>query len=175
MKRYAPFILVLAVILLDQLTKLWIVAAIPAYDFTQYKHILGESFLRFVHVKNTGIAFSIGQDAPEILRLFLFKILPLIVMGYLGYLIYHREKEGFSQAQAWYLAGIMGGGLGNIIDRIFRPDGVVDWIDFKFFGILGWERFPTFNIADSSVTVCAFLILLSIVTAFLKKKETKSE
>lgn len=174
MKRYAPFFLVLAVILLDQLTKLWVVATIPAYDFTQYKNILGESFLRFVHVKNTGIAFSIGHDAPAFLRLLLFKILPLGVMGYLGYLIYQREKEGFTRAQAWYLAGIMGGGLGNLVDRIFRPDGVVDWIDFEFFGILGWDRFPTFNIADSSVTVCAFLILLSIVQAFLKK-EKKSE
>jgi len=174
LKRYAPFFLVLAVILLDQLTKLWIVAAIPAYDFSQYKHILGESFLRFVHVKNTGIAFSIGQDAPAFLRLLLFKILPLAVMGYLGYLIYNREKEGFTRAQAWYLAGIMGGGLGNLVDRIFRPDGVVDWIDFEFFGLFGWDRFPTFNIADSSVTICAFLILLSIVRSFLKK-EKKSE
>ncbi|WP_210380123.1 signal peptidase II, partial [Borreliella garinii] len=42
---------------------------------------------------------------------------------------------------------IFSGGVGNIIDRLFRPSGVVDFLDFKFFGIFGLDRWPTFNFA----------------------------
>ena len=60
------------------------------------------------------------------------------------------------------MAGILGGGIGNIIDRIFRPEGVVDFISVKFYGILGFDRWPTFNIADASVVVCVFMFLFSV-------------
>jgi signal peptidase II len=68
--------------------------------------------------------------------------------------------------------GIIGGGIGNIIDRIFRTDGVVDFVSVKFYGLLGMDRWPTFNVADSSVVVC-FLILL--VTMLIPKKEFSKE
>ena len=57
--------------------------------------------------------------------------------------------------------------MGNIIDRIFRPEGVVDFISAKFYGILGFERWPTFNAADSSVVVCGIIL---VVTLFFAKK-----
>jgi signal peptidase II len=59
--------------------------------------------------------------------------------------------------------GILGGGLGNLADRIFRPAGVVDFIDVKFFGIFGFERWPTFNIADSAIVVCGILLLFTML------------
>jgi signal peptidase II len=71
------------------------------------------------------------------------------------------------------VAGIIGGGIGNIIDRIFRPAGVVDFISVKFYGILGMERWPTFNIADSSVVVCCLLLLVTIL--FGPKEQVKTE
>ena len=61
------------------------------------------------------------------------------------------------------ICGIVGGGMGNLIDRFFRPAGVVDFIDVRFFGILGMDRWPTFNIADMSVVVCGILLLLSFI------------
>jgi len=179
LKRYAPFLLAAAVILADQLSKLWIVQNIPAYDWTQFRTILGEDFLRFIHVKNLGVALSIGQGSAPVIRLILFKIVPIPVMGYLAYLILNIEKEDLTSSFAWLLAGIMGGGIGNLIDRIFRSDGVVDWIDFKFYGILGWERFPTFNIADSAVFICAGLMMIffikKAVADEIEKREKKGE
>jgi signal peptidase II len=61
------------------------------------------------------------------------------------------------------VAGIIGGGIGNIIDRIFRAGGGVDFISVNFDGLLGMDRWPTFNIADASVVVCCLLFLFSIL------------
>lgn len=175
MKRFAPFFLALGILIVDQITKAIIVAQIPAYDWSAFVNVIGQDFLRFIHVKNLGVALSIGQDSSPFLRMVFFKLLPLFVMGYLCLLILRREKEGFSEKQSWMLAGILGGGLGNLIDRFFRPDGVVDWIDFKFYGILGWERFPTFNIADSAITVSVVLILISFIGIWKEERKTKNE
>ena len=67
-------------------------------------------------------------------------------------------------------------GFGNIFDRIFRPEGVVDFIDVKFYGLFGMERFPTFNVADSFVMVCAILLVISVISQVAKEeKKNKSE
>jgi signal peptidase II len=76
---------------------------------------------------------------------------------------YYFKSADFNGLQRWAVAGIIGGGVGNIIDRIFRPDGVVDFVSIKFFGIFGLERWPTFNIADASVVICCLVLLLSFV------------
>ena len=61
------------------------------------------------------------------------------------------------------MAAITGGGIANCLDRFFRPGGVIDFIDIKFYGILGLERYPTFNIADSSVVVGGLLLVYTLV------------
>ena len=48
-----------------------------------------------------------------------------------------------------------------IIDRIARPDGVIDFLSVKFYGLFGLERWPTFNVADSAVVVCGILLVVS--------------
>jgi signal peptidase II len=71
--------------------------------------------------------------------------------------------------------GIIGGGFGNLIDRFFRPDGVVDFIDVKFYGLFGLERWPTFNVADSAVVVCGSLLFISMLFFSVKKEPGISE
>jgi signal peptidase II len=61
------------------------------------------------------------------------------------------------------MGGILGGGLGNLIDRIFRPEGVVDYLSFKFYGMFGLERFPAFNVADSSIVVSGILLVILFI------------
>ena len=74
--------------------------------------------------------------------------------------------------------GIAGGGLGNLIDRFFRAEGVVDFIDIKFFGLFGLERWPTFNVADSAVVICGILLVISFIvisiTDEMKNRKSKS-
>jgi signal peptidase II len=121
----------------------------------------GEGVLEIWHVRNKVVAFSIGRNLPEPLRPFLFIVLPLAVLIFLVW--YYMTSSEFTRLQRWAIAGIVGGGLGNLIDRILRPDGVVDFISVKFYGLFGFERWPTFNVADSSVVICVLLWLLSIL------------
>jgi len=159
-KYFLPFSLTAFVILLDQLTKAYIVANWPRVG-TLISDVFNNEFLLITHVRNPAIAFSIGHNLPDQFRFPLFVIIPVIMLVLL--FVYYFKIEDFSKLQRWAVAGIIGGGVGNIIDRIFRPDGVVDFISVKFYGLFGMERWPTFNIADSSVVVCCFIMLFTLL------------
>lgn len=170
-KKLLPFILTGLVILADQITKAIVVALIPIY--TVGANIFGD-LLRIVHVANTGVAFSLGDSMPLAIRRILFAIIPLIVIV-LVIVVYFRNDE-FNSVQRWSICGIIGGGIGNIIDRFFRPEGVVDFIDVKFFGIFGLERWPTFNVADAAVVVCGIILIVSfLITICKEKKDSANE
>ncbi len=166
-KYWIPFILTVIVILADQITKAMIVHAIPQ-NTIGYSFLNG--FLRIIHVANTGVAFSMGYSWPLVIRRLCFGIVPLIVIG-LVVAVYFRNKT-FTNVQRWAICGIIGGGIGNIIDRFFRAEGVVDFIDVKFFGIFGMERWPTFNVADAAVVVCGIMLLISFIVVTVKEKKS---
>ena len=170
-KKLLPFILTGLVVLADQITKAIVVALIPLY--TVGANVFGD-LLRIVHVANTGVAFSLGDSMPLAIRRILFAIIPLIVIV-LVIVVYFRNDE-FNSVQRWAICGIIGGGIGNIIDRFFRPSGVVDFIDVKFFGIFGLERWPTFNVADAAVVVCGIILIVSFLgTIFKEQKDSVNE
>jgi signal peptidase II len=167
--KFWPLILTVLVILLDQISKALIVKFIEP-------NTIGASFggdlLRIIRVHNPGIAFSLGHGLSDTVRSVLFSAMPLIVLV-LVLVIYFRSDD-FTKLQQWAICGIVGGGFGNLIDRFFRSAGVVDFIDVKFFGIFGLERWPTFNIADSAVVVCGILLIISFIiqiTKDIKKKK----
>ncbi|GHU82896.1 hypothetical protein FACS189468_7570 [Spirochaetia bacterium] len=95
-------------------------------------------------------------------------IVPLIVLAFL--ICYYFKSAEFTPLQRWAVAGILGGGIGNLADRIFRPDGVVDFISVNFYGFLGFSRWPTFNLADSGVVVCGIILLISVGPQRPKKR-----
>ena len=166
-QKLLPFILCVAVVIIDQVTKLWVVKTIP--QNTIYCSFFGD-LLRIIHVRNLGAAFSLGHAMPLVARKFVFSLLPLLVIIYISKLVYCDND--FTKVQKWAICGVIGGGIGNLIDRIFRSKGVVDFIDVKFFGIFGLERWPTFNVADAVIVVCgAILIITYIKMLFTKDKE----
>lgn len=173
-----PISLALLVILLDQITKILVMKNIALG--TVGPRFFGD-FLRIIHVANTGVAFSVGATWSDTVRRFLFSLIPLIVIG-IVVAIYFRN-DTWTKLQRWAIMGIVGGGLGNLIDRFFRAEGVVDFIDVKWFGIrkaplaiLRMERWPTFNVADSAVVVCGILLIVSfIVTSVKESKASKAE
>jgi signal peptidase II len=164
--KLKPLILTLIILAADQITKIMIVNSIPIH--TTGKIFFG-GLLRIIHTRNLAIAFSIGNNLPEEVRFILFTILPIAILA--GLLVYFIKGEDFTTFQRWAVAGILGGGIGNLIDRVFRPLGVVDFIDVKFFGIFGLERWPTFNVADSTVVVSGILMLFAFIIEDLKKHE----
>ncbi len=163
--KIKPFILTGIILLIDQISKAIIAANWPG-DGVLIKRVFGGDFFWIYHVRNKAIAFSLGQGIPDGIKPVLFIIFPLIVLALL--VVYYLKTDEFTRIQQWALAGIIGGGLGNLIDRIFRPDGVVDFLSIKFFGIFGLDRWPTFNIADASVVVCGILLIVSM---FLPQKK----
>ncbi len=167
-ERLIPFSLCLGIIALDQLTKLIVSLTVRPWS-------VGASFfdgiLRIVRVYNPGIAFSIGGSLSGSVRGVLFALLPFIVIVIVT-AVYFRSND-LTRYQRWCVSGILGGGLGNIIDRFFRPEGVLDFIDVKFWGLFGLERWPTFNVADSAVVVCGILLMLSLLGSVMQEARGK--
>ena len=168
--KVLPLILTALVIIADQITKILVCRFIPMN--TIGGQFLGD-FLRIIHVRNPGVAFSFGARWSDSLRRVAFSVIPVIVLGIvLG--VYFRNKD-FTKLQRWAICGVVGGGFGNIIDRIFRPAGVVDFIDVKFYGLFGLERWPTFNVADSAVVVCGIILVISFLISIIKEQKMAKE
>ena len=157
---FKPFILTGLVIILDQISKAFITIKWPRPG-TLILDVFNNGFLIIYHVRNKAIAFSLGENVPSEFRFALFVIVPILVLAALVFYYFHTAE--FNSFQRWAIAGIIGGGLGNIIDRIARPLGVVDFISVKFYGLFGLERWPTFNVADSSVVVCCIILLITML------------
>ena len=156
--RLFPFILSAGIVLLDQIAKILVIRNIPR---SQGIKVIGD-FFRIIHVQNPAIAFSIGRGLEPDIRRTLFVFLPLIVVIIIT-LYYLFSREEFSRFQRWCFGALIGGGLGNYVDRIFRPEGVVDFLDFKFYGILGMERWPTFNVGDMTLVISGALLFITFL------------
>jgi len=170
-EKILPLSLTAFIILADQIVKAVIVKISPEKGLIN--DVFNNGFLWIYHVRNTAIAFSLGENLPEALKPIAFIAVPILVLGFLTW--YYLKSNEFSCIQRWAAAGIIGGGLGNIIDRIFRPDGVVDFVSIKLYGFLGFERWPTFNIADSCVVVCCLILLVTILFHPSKKEKKEAE
>lgn len=169
-ERLLPFILTLAIVVVDRITKTWVVNNIPLYSI--YK-VIGNDLIWICHFRNTGVAFSVGNTMAPALRFILFTVFPIILMVYLGYLVVGK-KSFLTNAQRWFMAGILGGGIGTLIDRfLYFDEGVVDFISIKFFGIFGLDRWPTFNISDSCVVGFVIALAISILVQPSKPKKGK--
>lgn len=162
-----PLIMTVFVVAIDQLSKYIITISIPLNSYTDVKKVLGD-FLGIVHVRNTGAAFSLGSELESSLRVIVLFIIPIALILYLFYA---------STFMKWHIrfkfltATIAGGGIGNMIDRFLRPDGVVDFIHVKMYGLFGMEYWPTFNIADISIVIS---MLLWIAFTFFIKEEKQT-
>ena len=158
MHRFRYFILSAVLLAADQISKALVVRFIPPYSVAWS---FGRDFFRLIHVRNTGVAFSMGSGVSEAARIGLFIIVPLLVLAAVG--VYLTAARELTTGQRWTLAAVLGGGLGNQIDRIFRPEGVVDFLDFKFYGLFGLERWPTFNVADASLVVSSLVLVILLI------------
>jgi signal peptidase II len=170
-EKILPLSLTAFIILVDQCIKEIIVKNWPQPSLI--KDVFNNGFLWIYHVRNKAIAFSLGENLPDFLKPAAFIVVPILVLGFL--LWYYFVSDEFSKLQRWAAAGIIGGGIGNIIDRIFRPDGVVDFVSVRIYGLFGLDRWPTFNTADASVVVCCILLLVTIIITSKKVEKGKTD
>jgi signal peptidase II len=161
----APFALSAAIIVVDQVSKALVVAEVRP-DSISFR-AFGD-FFWLVRQQNLGMAFSLLDGLPPLARGLVLIVLPLALVA--AVLVFYFKSSEPTTLQRWVLCGIAGGGIGNVLDRIFRPDGVVDFISVKFYGLFGYERWPTFNVADASVVVCAILLVISTIVVDARRK-----
>ncbi len=167
MKKALPLSLTAFVVIADQLSKAWIVSTIP--EGTVAYRLLGD-FLWICHVRNDAVAFSMGAGLPEAVKAAAFIVIPLVLMALVVASIFTDRIIGkVTSFQRWCLAGIAGGGIGNLIDRVFRSFRVVDWISTDNYGWFGMERFPTYNIADAAIVISVVLLVASILIGEFRK------
>lgn len=141
------YIITLILVILDQVVKRII---INSFSLLEVKEIIPD-FFYFTYVENTGAAWSILEDSTFFLTV--ISAICLIILNR-----YLMKKNTFSHLEEWYYGLIMGGILGNFIDRVVR-DGVVDYIGFEF----GNYQFPIFNIADMAIVIGVGLVLLEMI------------
>ena len=144
------------VILLDQLSKITITKL-----FTLGEEKFVTSFFNLVLAYNPGAAFSFLRDAGGWQRYFF----TALALGAAAYIIFLLKKHGGQRLFCWALALILGGAIGNVIDRLLYGH-VIDFLDFHHkalghfpgFDLAG--HFPAFNIADSAICLGAGLFIL---------------
>lgn len=149
----------LLVIVLDQFSKFLVTHYLTLYENV---HVMPLLDLRLLH--NTGAAFSFLADAGGWQRWF-FIVLGVGVSGFIACWL-HRLPRAGHRVLAVALSLVVGGALGNVIDRIVFGH-VIDFIDVHY----GTWHFPAFNIADSAITVGAVLLIAD--SLFLAPKREK--
>lgn len=139
--------LAIVVVVLDQLSKAWVVASIDPTDGPV--QAIGD-LLRFVHGQNSGMLFGmLPQSAP---------IFAVVSLGVTALIVVYHAKAGRGIVTTIALGLLLGGAIGNLLDRL-NHGYVVDWIDMG----IGAVRFWTYNIADASITTAIILLLVMAV------------
>jgi len=147
--RFVIWMIVAVVIVIaDQLTKWAIVEWVPLYD-----KIPLNTFINLTHQKNPGAAFSFLADAGGWQRWFL-AVLASAVSIVIAVWLWRLRNEGQNILTAG-LTLVLGGAIGNLIDRILLGH-VTDFIQVLF----GSWAFPSFNVADASISVGAALLII---------------
>jgi signal peptidase II len=161
MRLRGALLITAAVVVADQLTKLWIAATYPVGFELQ----VIPGVFRLVHARNRGIAFGLfGASGPSV-QLALLIVVALIV----AFIAWQLTRAGGDGLAGTGLALVLGGAIGNIVDRVGRGD-VVDFLDF-YVVIGGHEHhWPAFNVADSAITVGACCVVLAEILTQLKDK-----
>ncbi len=157
MNRLKYLSITLLIIILDQISKFQIRKLIRYGDVIK----VTKSFLWITNISNKGAAFSISFGSDQFNKIFfiLFSILTIILIGYLAF-----KTKSKLEMIAFFM--ILGGAFGNLIDRITQG-AVTDfvWVDFPD---VIMQRWPVFNVADSSIVVA--LVLIIINTLFFSRK-----
>ncbi len=157
-------VLIAAIIICDQITK----------GIVQQKFALGETvpvipdFFHLTYVRNPGAAFGMLGYAPDYIRTPLFFALPVAACFWLLWLIWQSRNKNFWHCLAYSL--IFAGAVGNLIDR-FSMNYVVDFFDF----FIGTHHFAAFNIADSSITIAATILIVELLFFSQKNENSVSD
>jgi signal peptidase II len=136
-------VVAVAVLVLDQATKAWLVATLPNPGD---QRVIIERWLNIVHGQNSGALFGLlPQSAP---------VFAIVSLGVVALIVVYHRRAGRGYLTTIALGLLLGGAIGNLLDRL-EFGYVVDWIDM---GIGSW-RFFTYNVADAAITTAIVLLI----------------
>ena len=144
-----PLLVAVLVIVLDQASKEWVRGAFSLHDTIP----VIPGFFNLAHVLNKGAAFGFLNNPDSSWQIWFFAAVTCVAVGFIYYLL--KTADRGDRFFIWGLGLILGGALGNLIDRL-RFGHVVDFLDFYW----GTAHFPSFNLADSAITVGAACLIL---------------
>jgi signal peptidase II len=157
------FATVAVMTLLDFITK----AYISSTMFLHESFVVIGGFLNITYVRNPGAAFSFLADAPPVFRfVFFVTVTALAIILVLTYIARSKIDEPF---MTFALSMILSGAVGNLIDRV-RFGEVIDFIDVY----IGSHHWPAFNVADSTISVGAVILLLEMFRGTKRQNDSNS-
>jgi signal peptidase II len=145
-------LLMIGIVLADQATKLLVDSLMSLHE----SRVVIDGFVHLTYVRNRGAAFGLFSDADLPFQSMLFSAVSLLALGAIA-AYFFKLPDGSRLARA-ALALVMGGALGNLIDRA-RLGSVIDFVDV-FWGPHHW---PAFNVADSAISVGVALLVLDML------------
>jgi signal peptidase II len=148
------------VILLDQLTKWLVVKNMELYE----RISIVDPYIGLLSHRNKGAAWGMLEG-----QMWLFYIVTIIVVAGIIY-FFHKEEKGHP-VFAISLMLLLGGAIGNFIDRLWRKE-VVDFVDVLI-PVINYD-FPIFNVADAALTVGVILIIIHMILDEKKNKKKVS-
>jgi signal peptidase II len=141
------------ILVLDQVTKTLVARTLGLHESVP----VIDSFFHLTRVHNTGAAFGVLAQTPAWFRQPFFLIATGVAVLVLVLFLRHTERA--SRLAVVAIAAILGGALGNLVDRIFHNGQVIDFLDFHWRGY----HWPAFNVADTCITLGAIGLLCSSV------------
>lgn len=154
--RLVPFLLAVAVFILDRITKVVIKTHLSGYDTIR----VIPGFFNIVHTENPGVAFGLFADLSSPLRGAILIGISAAVLVLIATVLLKSPRSG--ERQNWLLrialGFVLGGALGNLYDRVVHGT-VTDFVEVY----ADTHYFPAFNIADSSITVGAVLLVIDML------------
>ncbi len=153
-----PWWVAVVVVAADQITKVWAVAALEGEPVS----VIGE-FLELRLTRNPGAAFSSFTGGGRFLAVVAILIVVVVAVTL------PQAARRFEQVS---LALILGGAVGNLLDRFFRGEGILDGAVVDFIDLSFW---PTFNVADSAISVGVVVLILGALFAPHPRARVPSE
>ena len=144
------YLVIVCIVIADQLSKLTALSSLSRYETLP----IIENFFHLTLVMNTGVAFGMFREHPGVL-------VGLITLSLLVLFIWAHTSKHLTGIYRWAMALILGGALGNWIDRM-RLGAVVDFLDFRV-----W---PVFNLADCGISIGVGLYILALLRDARKGK-----
>jgi signal peptidase II len=152
--RWTPLLVTSIVVVLDRLTKLYIQHSLSYWNAIP----VIPGLFRIIHTENPGAAFGILAEGNSMLRAAILIGISTLVMLFVASALWSRTSSFTGAWTRFSLALILGGAIGNLLDRIVRGT-VTDFLEVYN----GSWSFPAFNVADSAITIGSIILLIELL------------